>query len=84
MITSNAVNNSEMPVSLAGKSTFNSDINYDGLVSFGDLGSLNSNWGSESTDANWDATADINGDGLIGFGDLGQLNDEWNQELTSI
>ena len=84
VITSNAVNNSEMPVSLAGKSTFNSDINYDGLVSFGDLGSLNSNWGSESTDANWDATADINGDGLIGFGDLGQLNDEWNQELTSI
>ena len=84
VITSNASNNSSMSVSLEGQSTFNSDINYDGLVSLGDLGTLNSNWGIQSTDANWDATADINGDGLVGIGDLGLLNSEWNQELTSI
>ena len=84
VITSNATNNSELSVSLAGKSTFNSDINYDGVVSFGDLGLLNVNWGSESTDANWDATSDINGDGFVNSNDIDVLNGQWNQELTFI
>ena len=83
-IISNAANKPEMSISLSGKSTFDSDINYDGLVSFGDLGPLNSNWGRENTGANWDATADINGDGLVSFGDLGSLNQQWNLKLTSI
>ncbi len=83
-IISNAANTPEMSVALSGKSTFDGDINYDGLVSFGDLGPLNSNWGRENTDANWDETADINGDGLVSFGDLGPLNQQWNEELTSI
>ena len=83
-IVSNAANNSELSVNLSGKSTFNSDISYDGLVSFGDLGSLNATWGSESTDASWDATADINGDSFVNSNDLDVLNGQWNQELTFI
>ena len=84
VITSDAVINPELSVALAGKSTFDSDISYDGIVSSGDLGSLNVNWGIEDTDTNWNPTADINGDGIVSSGDLGTLNTEWNQELTSI
>ena len=83
-IISNAVNSSEMFVSLSGKSTFDSDITYDGLVSFGDLGPLNAYWGSESSNANFDATADINGDGVINGNDVEVLDRQWNQELTFI
>ena len=83
-IVSNAANNSAASVSLAGQSTFDSDISYDGIVSFGDLGSLNANWGSESADNGWDATADINGDGLVNSNDVDVLSGQWNQELTFI
>ena len=71
----------EIPVRLVGKSTFNSDINYDGFVSFADLGPLNSAWNTNSSDANWNPTADINGDGFVSFGDLGLLNAEWGSTI---
>ena len=83
-IVSNAANDSTTSVSLSGKSTFDSDISYDGIVSFGDLGSLNANWGSENADAGWDASADINGDGSVNSSDVDVLNGQWNQELTFI
>lgn len=83
VVVGNATNSSEtlINLSLSGKSTFESDINYDGLVSFGDLGPLNANWGRDDQSNNWDPTADINGDGLVSFGDLGLLNQQWNQTL---
>jgi len=81
VVVSNAVNSSEMPISLSGKSTFESDINYDGIVGFGDLGPLNANWGLDEQSINWNPTVDINGDGFVGFGDLGLLNQQWNQAL---
>jgi hypothetical protein len=79
VITSNANNLPTAQVSLAGKSTFNADISYDGKVGFGDLGPLTANWNRSSTGTPWDPTADINGDGKVGFGDLGQLTAQWNQ-----
>ena len=77
MISSNAVNNPSMAVGLKGQSTFDADISYDGIVSFGDLGPLNAHW---STD---DKTADINGDGVVSFGDLGRLNTEWGNQINT-
>ncbi|MEB3227267.1 MAG: hypothetical protein VKJ27_02700 [Synechocystis sp.] len=44
VIYSNAHNNAITTVALAGQSTYQSDINYDGVVSFGDLGPLIAEW----------------------------------------
>jgi subtilisin family serine protease len=84
VILSNALNAPEAEVALAGRSTYNADINYDGVVSFGDLGPLTANWGRLSTTTPWDPTADINGDGFVSFGDLGQLNQQWGQSVASV
>ena len=75
IIMSNAINNPETKIALQGKSTFNADISYDGVVAFGDLGPLNAAWGTD------DANSDINGDGTVSFGDLGPLNVEWGKEI---
>ena len=82
VIVSDAVDTPELSISLAGQSTFNSDINYDGSVNFGDLGPLNVNFGLTSADPNFDPTADINGDGAVNFGDLGPLNVEFGSVLS--
>jgi hypothetical protein len=66
---------------LSGKSTFNSDINYDGKVNTGDLGSLN----QAKTNFNkgiFDATADINGDGLINTLDASALTADIKLKLS--
>ena len=81
VIKSNAVNISEVYINLAGQSTFDSDINYDGKVNAEDLEILNTNIGLEDTNPNWNRAIDINADGLISFGDLTLLNQQWNQEI---
>jgi VCBS repeat-containing protein len=70
-------------LALKGASTFNSDVNYDGMVSLPDLGALNVNYGRKLGDANYDPTGDINGDGLCALGDLGPLNVEFGRSRPS-
>ena len=84
VINSNVLNDSIVEVHLSGRSTFNSDINYDGAVNLGDFGILNANLGSQIGDANFDFSADINRDGRINLGDFGFLNTEFGQSLPSI
>ena len=84
VINSNALNNSTVEVHLSGRSTFNSDISYDGAVNLGDLGIFNANFGSQIGDANFDFTADINRDGRINLGDLGVLNAEFGLSLPVV
>jgi hypothetical protein len=72
---SNAVNSPELAIALSGKSTFNSDVNYDGKVNTGDLGSLNQarmNYNKGILDP----TADITGDGLFNNLDVAMLQSE--------
>ena len=63
VINSNADNNAAFEVHLAGQSTFNSDINYDGIVNLTELGLLNANFGFMNGDSDYDPTADIDGNG---------------------
>lgn len=83
VLLSNAANLSTLNFALAGRSTFSSDINYDGSVNFGDLGTFNNNFGLSTNSPNWDPTADINGDGIVNFGDLGPLNIEFGQSVNT-
>jgi hypothetical protein len=72
---------SQYEVKLSGKSTFNSDINYDGKVNTGDLGSLN----QARTNFNrgiFDGTADITGDGLISTLDASALTADIRLKLS--
>ncbi|MFM7572519.1 MAG: hypothetical protein ACKO4S_05180, partial [Snowella sp.] len=80
VLFTNAVNLPEFAIALSGKSTFNSDINYDGIVGTGDLGPLN------QARANYkkgilDPTADINGDGMINSLDVSVLSSENKQSV---
>lgn len=84
VIHSNAANATIFTVSLQGKSTYASDVNYDGSVNFGDMGIFNNNFGLTSTSPNWDPTADINGDGAVNFGDVGQFNVQFGSSLDSV
>ena len=70
-------------VRLRGESTFNSDINHDGVVNLGELGVLNVNFGKTSAAAGFDPTADINGDGMVNLADLGPLNAELGRQIAS-
>jgi hypothetical protein len=75
VLVSNAVNSPELAIALSGKSTFNSDVNYDGKVNTGDLGSLNQarmNYNKGILDP----TADITGDGLFNNLDVAMLQSE--------
>ena len=81
VIHSNAINNGALEVHLAGQSTFNSDISYDGQVNLAELGILNVNFGSISEDPNFDPTADTNADGMINLQDLGIINAEFGSSL---
>ncbi len=82
-IVSNATNDSSFDVHLAGKSTFNSDISYDGQVNLTDLGTLQTPglFGSSNGQSNYDPTADITGDGQINLGELVTLNAELNSSV---
>jgi len=80
VLFTNAVNLPEFAIALSGKSTFNSDINYDGKVNTGDLGSLNQarvNYNKGILDP----TADINGDGIINNLDVSVLLSENKQSV---
>ncbi|MCX5984418.1 MAG: dockerin type I domain-containing protein [Nostocales cyanobacterium LacPavin_0920_SED1_MAG_38_18] len=81
VLFTNVPNWSQYEVALSGKSTFNSDINYDGKVNTGDLGSLN----QARTNFNkgiFDATTDINGDGLINTLDASALTADIKLKLS--
>ena len=81
VLFTNVPNWSQYEVALSGKSTFNSDINYDGKVNTGDLGSLN----LAKTNFNkgiFDATADINRDGLIDTLDVNALTADIKLKLS--
>ncbi len=75
VLFTNALNLPEYAIALSGKSTFNSDINYDGRVGAGDLGPLN-NARRNFNNGIYDGTADINGDGLINSADVTIFNSE--------
>ncbi|TRU81840.1 MAG: cadherin [Microcystis novacekii Mn_MB_F_20050700_S1] len=79
VINSNAQNNSALNIQLAGKSTFNSDISYDGKVNLTDLNTLQRPglFGSSIGQTNYDPTADITGDGRINLAELVPLNSEF-------
>jgi predicted outer membrane repeat protein len=79
VINSNAQNNSALNIQLTGKSTFNSDISYDGRVNLTDLTTLQRPglFGSSSGQTNYDPTADITGDGRINLSELVPLNSEF-------
>ncbi|WP_217359757.1 dockerin type I domain-containing protein, partial [Dolichospermum sp. UHCC 0352] len=72
VLFTNIPNWSQYEVALSGKSTFNSDINYDGKVNTGDLGSLNQAK-TNFDNGIFDATADITGDGFINTLDASAL-----------
>ncbi|MDJ0582558.1 cadherin domain-containing protein [Crocosphaera sp.] len=82
-IISNATNDPSFEINLAGKSTFNSDISYDGQVNLTDLGTLQSSglFGSENGQSNYDPTADITGDGRINLAELVPLNAEFGSSV---
>jgi predicted outer membrane repeat protein len=79
VINSNAQNNSALNIQLTGKSTFNSDISYDGRVNLTDLTTLQRPglFGSISGQTNYDPTADITGDGRINLAELVPFNSEF-------
>ncbi|MDB9393081.1 cadherin domain-containing protein [Microcystis aeruginosa] len=79
VINSNAQNNSALNIQLTGKSTFNSDISYDGRVNLTDLNTLQRPglFGSISGQTNYDPTADITGDGRINLAELVPFNSEF-------
>ncbi len=79
VINSNAQNNSALNIQLTGKSTFNSDISYDGKVNLTDLNTLQRPglFGSISGQTNYDPTADITGDGRINLAELVPFNSEF-------
>ncbi|PNW37123.1 UNVERIFIED_CONTAM: hypothetical protein BEN50_01995 [Euhalothece sp. KZN 001] len=77
VIHSNAVNDSSFDVALAGKSTYDSDISYDGTVNLEDLAVLEQlTFPSVEGDGNYHGSADVNGDGKINRGELIPLNFE--------
>jgi Ca2+-binding RTX toxin-like protein len=82
-ILSNATNDSSFEVSLAGKSTYNSDISYDGTVNLSDLVTLQRPglFGSSSGQNNYDPTSDITGDGNINLAELVPLNAEFGSSV---
>nr|WP_168652943.1 MULTISPECIES: choice-of-anchor L domain-containing protein [unclassified Dolichospermum] len=81
VLFTNIPNWSQYEVALSGKSTFNSDINYDGKVNTGDLGSLNQ--AKKNFDNGiFDATADITGDGFINTLDASALTADIKLKLS--
>jgi hypothetical protein len=75
VLFTNALDLPEFAIALSGKSTFNSDINYDGKVNTGDLGSLNQAAKNYKLGI-FDPTTDINGDGMINSLDVSVLLSE--------
>ena len=84
VINSNAINDAAFEVQLSGRSTFNSDISYDGIVGTEDLDVFAANFGGMIGGPSFDPTTDINRDGQIDFADLGVLGAEFGQSLPSI
>ncbi|TRT56563.1 MAG: hypothetical protein EWV85_08025 [Microcystis aeruginosa Ma_QC_C_20070703_M131] len=81
VIHSNAINNTAYNIALTGKSTFNSDITYNGKVDRGDLAPLQAAFNSSIGSPKYDPTADINGDGGINLGDFLVLTSDYGLSL---
>ncbi|WP_287739435.1 cadherin domain-containing protein [Microcystis sp. M179S2] len=81
VIHSNAINNTAYNIALTGKSTFNSDITYNGKVDRGDLAPLQAAFNSSIGGSKYDPTADINGDGGINLGDFLVLTSDYGLSL---
>ena len=81
VIHSNAINNTAYNIALTGKSTFNSDITYNGKVDRGDLAPLQAAFNSSIGGPKYDPTADINGDGGINLGDFLVLTSDYGLSL---
>jgi hypothetical protein len=80
VLFTNALDLPEFAIALSGKSTFNSDINYNGIVNTGDLGPLNLARKNYNQGI-FDPTADINGDGMINSLDVSVLLSENKQSV---
>ncbi|MFM7575620.1 MAG: dockerin type I domain-containing protein, partial [Microcystaceae cyanobacterium] len=83
ILFTNDLNLPQYAIALNGKSTFNSDINYDGQVGAGDLGALN-NASKNFKNGIYDPTADIDGNGLINSADLTVLLSENKLKLSLV
>jgi hypothetical protein len=81
VIHSNAINNTAYNIALTGKSTFNSDITYNGKVDRGDLAPLQAAFNSSIGGSKYDPTADINGDSKINLGDFLVLTSDYGLSL---
>ncbi len=55
------------------------DVNGNGSVAFDDYAKLNTAWGANFGDPNYDPSCDLNGDGSINFPDFAILNNDWGR-----
>jgi hypothetical protein len=78
VLVTNHLSYSEYYISLAGKSTYNSDLTYDGKVNRSDLGALN------QAKKRYDPTADLNGDGFINTVDSNSLLADISAKLPAL
>lgn len=83
VIVSNAANTPQLSVGLAGASTFDADINYDGRVDIADVVLLDGEMGAHSGQASYAPAADPNGDGSIDLADFGVMNVEFGQSRST-
>lgn len=70
-------------ISLTGKSTFRSDIDYDGRVGFTDLTYFAGQFGKSSQSPGFDPTGDMDGNGRMDFQDLTILSQEFGKSLET-
>jgi hypothetical protein len=83
VIVSNAANTPQLPVGLAGASTYNADVNYDGQVNIADVLVIASEMGAHAGQARYDRSADPNADGSIDLADFGLVNAEFGAARTA-
>ena len=82
VLVSNAANAPQVDVALAGQSTYNADINYDGKVNIADIVAFENLLGAQRGDANYSASADPSGSGSIDLGDFGIMNAQYGLSIS--
>ena len=82
VIFSNAENHARLEIALAGQSTYDADITYDGHVNISDLARLDDHFGEQNGDGHYSAVNDLNGDGTIDLGDFALLNVQFGMPLS--
>ena len=83
VILSDAENDPRLEIALAGQSTYDADITYDGRVNIADLARLDDHFGAHAGDENYSVAHDPNGDGAIDLGDFAPLNVEFGLALSA-